>query len=425
MLNSMRCVKCGLTQLAAPTCHNCGKPTGVSEESRSRRTAAAVAPPARPRTAASSLPPAPRAAPPEFSEADLAGSEPTIVHPASESVFDAERTEVRNEPTERMVKPVGTDSEADEERRLIFAGSAGTLFGIHIVNVLLTVLTLGIYYCWAKVRVRSYLLSQTVFEGDRFAYHGTGRELLNGTFKAGLVFGAVSVLFNAGPMLPGGTPVRIGAILVGYIGLLLLIPVATVGARRYRLSRTSWRNIRFSFQGPVTAFIKLFVGGMLLTGLTLGLYYPFFATARHGFLVAHSQFGDRSFAFDGRGRDLFGPFLLTLLLTVPTLGLAWFWFWARRTRYYWEHTSFDAARFVSTVTGLRLFGLHLVNLVSLILTFGLAWPWVTVRTLRFEFANLSLLGALELESVQQDVQTATATGDSLGQFLEVDTGFAA
>ena len=407
MLNSMRCVKCGLIQLAAPTCRNCGKPTGISEESRPRRPAAAVAPPApaRPRAPAPAPPPMTHAAPPDLTE------------------LHSEQTELIGDPTERMFEP--TDSEADAERRLIFAGSAGTLLGIHIVNVLLTVLTLGIYYCWAKVRVRSYLLSQTVFEGDRFAYHGTGRELLNGTFKAGLVFGAVSLLFNAAPMLPGGTPVRIGAFLLGYLGFLLLIPVATVGARRYRLSRTSWRNIRFSFQGRATAFINLFVGGALLTALTLGLYYPFFATARHGFLVAHSRFGDRSFAFDGRGRDLFGPFLLALLLTVPTLGLVWFWFWARRTRYYWEHTSFDASRFVSTVTGLRLFGLHLVNLVSLVLTFGLAWPWVTVRTLRFEFANLSLLGALELESVRQDAQTATATGDSLGQFLEVDTGFAA
>ncbi len=423
MLSSMRCVKCGLIQLAAPTCQNCGKPTGISGGSRSIRTAAVsppAAPPAPPRAAATTPRPMMHAAPPDPIE-----SEPTVVHQAAETEPDTRRTELIGEPTARMDEP--TDSEADAERRLTFVGRAGTLLGIHIVNVLLTVLTLGIYYCWAKVRVRSYLLSETVFEGDRFAYHGTGRELLVGTFKAGLVFGAVSLLFNAAPMLPGGTPVTIGAILLGYLGLLLLIPVATVGARRYRLSRTSWRNIRFSFQGNTAAFIKLFVGGALLTGLTLGLYYPFFATARYGFLTAHSRFGDRSFAFDGRGRDLFGPFLIALLLTVPTLGFVWFWFWAKRTRYYWNHTSFEAARFVSTVTGLRLFGLHLVNMVFLVVTVGLAWPWVTVRNLRFEFANLTLFGALDPAAVRQDEQavTATATGDGLGGFLEVDTGFAA
>jgi uncharacterized membrane protein YjgN (DUF898 family) len=175
----------------------------------------------------------------------------------------------------------------------------------------------------------------------------------------------------------------------------------------------------------VGEFVKLFVIGALLTGLTLGLYSPFFAANRHAFMVSHSRFGDRSFGFDGRGRDLFGPYLLALLLTIPTLGLVWFWYSARRTRYYWSHTSFGNAQFASIMTGRGLFGLHLVNLVLLVLTFGLAWPWVTVRNLRFEFANLALIGALDAESVQQDAQTATATGDGLGDFLELDTGFAA
>ena len=242
-----------------------------------------------------------------------------------------------------------------------------------------------------------------------------------------LTVGVVSALFQAAPALPGGAAVKVSAFLVGYIGLLLLIPVATVGARRYRLSRTSWRNIRFSFQGKVGEFIKLFVGGTLLTGLTLGLYYPFFATKRQGFLVSHSRFGNRAFGFDGRGRDLFGPFLIAMLLTIPTLGLVWLWYWARRTRYYWGHTSFETARFVSTMTGRGLFGLHIVNLVLLLLTFGLAWPLVTIRNLRFEFANLRLVGALETDSAQQDTEAVAtkATGDGLGDFLEVDTGFAA
>ncbi|MFZ5863253.1 MAG: DUF898 family protein [Nitrospirota bacterium] len=424
MLNSMRCVKCGLTQLAAPTCQNCGKATGISEDARSVRTVGLAAPPTR---AAASTPPITHAAPsdatdaeptvsePTFSKATL--SEPTVVHRAAET--DGDRTELIGDPTERL--------DTDTERRLTFAGGAGTLLGIHIVNMLLTVLTLGIYYCWAKVRVRSYLLSETVFEGDRFAYHGTGRELFIGTLKGGLLFGVVSALFQAAPALPGGAAVKVSAFLVGYIGLLLLIPVATVGARRYRLSRTSWRNIRFSFQGKVGEFIKLFVGGTLLTGLTLGLYYPFFATKRQGFLVSHSRFGNRAFGFDGRGRDLFGPFLIAMLLTIPTLGLVWLWYWARRTRYYWGHTSFETARFVSTMTGRGLFGLHIVNLVLLLLTFGLAWPLVTIRNLRFEFANLRLVGALETDSAQQDTEAVAtkATGDGLGDFLEVDTGFAA
>src|SRR5262249_52995178 len=81
-------------------------------------------------------------------------------------------------------------------RRPSFHGSGGTLFGIHVINALLTIITLGIYYFWAKTRVRRYLTSQTEIEGDRFAYHGTPRELLFGALKALLVFGLPILVLN-------------------------------------------------------------------------------------------------------------------------------------------------------------------------------------------------------------------------------------
>src|SRR5262247_2823684 len=66
--------------------------------------------------------------------------------------------------------------EPEASWRPAFLGSGGTLLGIHVVNVLLTLSTLGVYYFWAKTRVRRYLFSESEFAADRFAYHGTGRE---------------------------------------------------------------------------------------------------------------------------------------------------------------------------------------------------------------------------------------------------------
>ena len=106
----------------------------------------------------------------------------------------------------------------------------------------------------------------------------------------------------------------------GFLGSILFfifIPVALVGARRYRLSRTSWRGIRFSFRGQAWRFILIFLKGSFLTGLTFGLYYPFFLTERQAFMISHSYFGNERFDFNGRGRDLFPNYLLALLLTVP------------------------------------------------------------------------------------------------------------
>ncbi len=374
MTLGVKCPACGLMQLPGPNCKSCG---------------AALGGPARPSisyypstTRQSTSPPPPGG--------------PTI-----------------------RVGPLPAEGGGSQIRRLSFHGGGGSLFGIHIVNVLLTIVTLGVYYFWGKVRVRSYVLSQTEFEGDRFAYHGTGKELLLGFLKALLVFGIPLALVANLPALVGGGPeIAILAAVLTYATISVFIPFAMVGARRYRLSRTSWREIRFSFRGRVLDFIKLFVVGSLLSAITLGLYYPFFETRRHGFMISHSYFGSQRFQFDGKGRDLFGSFLLAILLFLPTLGLAWFWFLAKKQRYFWGHTSVAAARFRSTVTGGRLLLLSLGNLLLLVLTLGLGWPWVMTRNIRFAFTYLTLEGPLDLAAIQQEALDASATGDALAGFLD-------
>jgi uncharacterized membrane protein YjgN (DUF898 family) len=340
------------------------------------------------------------------------------------------------------------EAEPPADRRPTFHGSGGTLLGIHIVNILLILVTLGVYYCWAKTRVRRYLFSETAFEGDRFAYHGTGKELLLGFLRAFLVFLVpVIVLSIVRDQLDVDPRIKTAAAFLISVLFLFFIPVAMVGSRRYRLSRTSWRGIRFSFRGTARAFIPIFLKGYFLSGLTFGLYYPFYLTRRQAFMVSNSYFGNERFAFDGNARELFRSFMLSLLptiatlavgwiareaghpwignvsilLTLPTLGVCWVWYLAGRRRFFWNHTYFGPARFRSTVAGGTLLGLYVVNALLLLSTLGLAWPWVRVRNIRFAFRYLSLEGPLELERIQQQAQFASATGEGLAGFL--DTGF--
>jgi uncharacterized membrane protein YjgN (DUF898 family) len=307
--------------------------------------------------------------------------------------------------------------------RLVFHGSAWTLLGIHVVNVLLVLLTLGIFYFWGKARVRAYLYSQSELAHDRFAYHGTGRELLVGFLKGLTVFGIPVVLLSVVPQV-----FRVPAAVAGTLQTLLwlvgvvLVPVAMVGARRYRLSRTSWRGIRFSFRGPVREFVGIFIVGSILTSLTLGVYYPVFVTRRQAFMVSHAYFGSRKFDFDARGRALIGPFLVMALLFVPTLGLSWFWFSARRHRFFTEHTRFGATRFRSAVGGGALAWLQISNLLAIVLTLGLAWPWTVVRSMRFYYRYVTLQGPLDLGDVRQDARAASATGEGLAGLLDADFG---
>ena len=220
-----------------------------------------------------------------------------------------------------------------------FHGKGGELFGIYLINIFLSLVTLGIYYFWGKVKIRNYLFSHTEFWQERFVYHGTGKELLVGFLKALVLFFIPLYALNAAPaLLETGLVFQAVATGLTYGIVMVFVPLAMVGARRYRLSRTSWRGIRFSFRGEAWDFIKIFGLGSILSTITLGLYFPFFDAKRYDFMVSHSYFGNQKFGFDGRGKDLFRPFLLAILLTLPTLGFYWFWYWAKRQRYYWEHT---------------------------------------------------------------------------------------
>ncbi len=335
--------------------------------------------------------------------------------------------------------------------RLLFHGDGGTLFGLYVVNLFLTIITFGVYYFWARTRIRSYLLSQTEFEADRFAWHGTGKELLVGFMKIAVLF---LVLYAAAAAIRFGWHHPASEFVLslgGYIIGLILVPIAMVGARRYRLSRVSWRGIRFSFRGRAREFIRVFIPGALLTVITLGLYYPFFQNNMRRYLIDRSYFGTVPFSYDGRGRDLFMRFVLTLGLAVAAVGgfwflllvvgrtprevtsgvvvmigltilpivILWFWYAAYRNRYYWAHTSFGGARFRSTVFAARLMWLTLTNLLLAGVTVGLALPWVLIRTLRFLFANVSLEEPVDLAAIQQDAQAASAVGGALGDALDI------
>ncbi len=334
-----------------------------------------------------------------------------------------------------------------------FNGAGGSLFGIQIVNVFLTLLSLGLYHFWAKVRVRKYMFSQTQYAGDRFAYHGTGRELLVGFARASLVFGLPYALLTFVPEFWDlGSWVKTAAQWSGAALIFLFVPLAVISARRYRLSRTSWRGIRFSFRGRTWDFLKLMLKGTILTALTLGAYYPYFQVERQRFLISHAYFGNRAFCFHGHGSGLVPsyvavllgtPALLTIALVLAavarpissewfvlwtllpyffmalTIGPLWLWFLARKHRYFWSHTTLGPAQCRSTVSGRGLLNLQVENLFLLILTLGFAWTWATVRTTRFYLSNLTLTGSIDLGALHQDTHAVHPTGEGLADLLDV------
>src|SRR5207249_43999 len=103
-----------------------------------------------------------------------------------------------------------------------------------------------------------------------------------------------AIFRGSGSSLPGIHVINALLILAA-----VFIPIAIVGARRYRLSRTSWRGIRFSLRASTRQFVGIWIRGWMLTSLTFGLYYPSFVTSQQRFLTSNTWFGSQRFAFDG------------------------------------------------------------------------------------------------------------------------------
>lgn len=319
----------------------------------------------------------------------------------------------------------------ESSQRLEYHGTGGTLLGISIVNLLLTILTLGIYSFWARTKVRRYLYSQTELAGDRFGYHGTAMELLRGWLRAigvlllvGIVFsGLFALVIPRSPDAePSGTQALMSlAVMLLYLGTIVaLVAIAVNGARRYRFSRSSWRGIRFSFRGRWQDYLRLVVRGSLLSAVTLSLYSPFFQNRSRAFLADHTYFGSLKFEYDGDGKELFPKYLLALLLAIPTLGLCLFWYHAFRQRYFWSHTTVGGMRFESTVTGGSLLGLVATNVLLAAATLGIGIPWVITRSLRYVCDHLVLTGEVDWKNVQQEAMAASAMGEGLAEGLDVD-----
>jgi len=302
-----------------------------------------------------------------------------------------------------------------------FSGTGSGLFKIFIKNLIFTIGTLGIYRYWAKTNVRQYLWDHTSFRGDPFQYHGTGMELMRGSIRLVVLIILVSVGIGVGWYMEFLDDEAID-FLTSFLNIMILalIPAFMVGARRYLLSRSSWRSVRFSFRGGRKDATVVYLKGWFLSILTLGFYWPYFLIEKETYWRNHSYFGDKKISFEGVGKDILKAYILMGLLVIPTLGINLFWYQAKLQRYFWSRTHFEGATFRFTATGKEWMMLGLGNLLLLIVSFGLAFPWVTTRSMKFRMEHLFVEGSMDLDHVVQQMQDSGAFGDVMLDAMDVD-----
>jgi uncharacterized membrane protein YjgN (DUF898 family) len=305
---------------------------------------------------------------------------------------------------------------------LEFNGKGSDYFGIIIINWLLTIVTLGIYYPWAKARQLQFLYGNTSFNGDKFTFHGTGKEMFKGFVKTIIIFGVI-IGFYLFMLHVIESPIL--AILMLYAGFLLITPIAIHGSYRYRMSRTSWRGIRLGYVGNRKELFKNFFIWIFFTIISFGIYSSWLAMNLRTYTLSNVRLGNTKFKYKGEGGGYFGLNLMCYFLTIITLGIYFFWWRKELFAYYVDNLTLEQddnkLKLKSTVTGGGFFKLMIVNFFLVVFTLGFGYAWAVTRTMKYLFSNIKIKGDVDLNAIEQSQENYTnATGEDMSDFLNLD-----
>jgi uncharacterized membrane protein YjgN (DUF898 family) len=346
--------------------------------------------------------------------------------------------------------------------RFAFTGSGAEYFRIWIVNLLLTILTLGIYSAWAKVRRLQYFSRHTRVAGSVFDYHGSPIAILIGRAIAFALF----LIYSIATSVPGPL-VIVAVVMVG-----VLLPWMLRNSFRFRLHNTSYRSLRFSFRGSLGGAYLTFLVYGVLAFITLYLLAPFTHQRIKAYQHGQSWFGKTPFSFNASVGGFYGVYLIVLLIFIGgaiggavlfggafaglaalgasengeppgpevlgmlmplILGMVVFFvllslivgplFMAKIGNLVWNGTRLGDHRFESTMKVWPLMWIGVSNFVLVVLTLGLFMPWAAVRVARYRAECLALLPASDLDAFLADTAAdVSARGEEMAEMFDFDIG---
>jgi uncharacterized membrane protein YjgN (DUF898 family) len=332
-----------------------------------------------------------------------------------------------------------------------FTGSGSEYFRIWIVNLLLTIATLGIYSAWAKVRRLRYFYEHTRVADANFDYHGRPLAILQGR--------VVAVLLIVGYNFAVPASSTLGLVMLA--AAAALVPWLLWKSLQFTLFNSSYRGIRFGFRGDLSQVYTVFLMWPIATLFTGYLLAPLAHQRLKQFQHTESRFGTTYFRFSGSVSSFYKVYLIGLLLALGGLvaialllggalsvmleaastgpGLefggallliftAYLWMivlfpivTTMIQKLVWNNTTLGAHRFVSTMTWGRVVWIAVTNMIGIAVTLGFFLPFAQVRMMRYRIESLSLLRTGSLDDfIATTGRDVTAAGEGAADLLDFD-----
>ncbi|QOT77305.1 YjgN family protein [Cupriavidus basilensis] len=339
--------------------------------------------------------------------------------------------------------------------RFEFIGSGSEFFRIWIVNTLLTIVTLGIYSAWAKVRTMQYFYRNTRLDGASFDYHGRASAILKGR---AIVFGLAMVFQLASHISP------FLALALG-LAVAVVFPLLLVRSLRFRMANSSYRGLRFAFTGSDAQAYKVFLLWPVLTALSLYALAPLAHQRFKQYQHDNTRFGTAPFGISASAGGFYGVYLrafgmmVAVVVGMSVVGgmlgrgigagigagmgagigapavagimavIGFFvammavgpFFMARLQNLVWNHTTLAPHAFRSEVKAGRLLFIFATNMIANALTLGLFLPFARVRSMRYRIESMTMLAAGPLDAfVAGETQQVGALGDAAVDWYDID-----
>jgi uncharacterized membrane protein YjgN (DUF898 family) len=296
-----------------------------------------------------------------------------------------------------------------------YGGNSKDLLKIVFRNMIMSLVTAGLYAPFAKTNIRKYIWSRCYLDGKNFKYTGTGKELFIAYIKVlvlyfAFVFGLEQIKTEDPRSIALLNLLSIAAIVFLYIRSLY-------GSHRYMMNRTSFRKVNFfmSHKGSGKYTIEMLIGAILCL-ITLGFYYPVFKCRLDKIVWSNSRYGNYKFRYTAKPKHYYPVILRGLVFSFLTLGLYLPYYVAEMHRMKVAHIKLETASFQSYVTGRGLFLLAIKSFIYNILTLGLASPWIFSMNLKYFAENLEMVGVINTDDLIQAPKIDE--GALLDQFMD-------
>lgn len=369
-----------------------------------------------------------------------AGAHASLEPRATSPAPPASEAPTVEEGADRSAPPVSTDSNrADGEPlrdiEFRFSGEGAEYFRVWIVNLLLTIATLGIYSAWAKVRNKQYFYGNTTLDDASFEYLANPVNILKGRLIAVAFFAVYSVAGNLVPVL--------GLALA--LLLMVFLPWLVVRSLAFNAHYSAHRNIRFNFQARVRDAAAVFIGWPLLAMLTLGILFPLAFYKQQRFMAEHHSYGTQAFAFHASARDYYAlvltavGILIAMLVASFVLGavfaplavimmaaaylVAFAYFSMQRLNLLYNNATLGDHGFHAALELRSYTWLVFTNTLGIALTLGLFIPWARVRSARYKAEHIRFVAADDLDNVAAiEREHVSALGEEVGEVFAFDIG---